>query len=137
MLEVSFKYDIDILTISEKIEDVSKHVKQSCGRNSFAIIKYIIEPTDSDNGIIFENKAKIEEKYKDNNKFKDDFDIYVQSVIEGINEAVSCLYKENGKLIKNVKITLLELLIHESDSWEMSYRFVGYLIIKKHFFINQ
>ncbi len=121
------------LTIHQKIENISKYIKQCSSRDSFAYIRYSIEPYNSDYPIIFENKAQIEDEFKGKQEFEEDFNLYVEAVMKGIEEAVNYIYEEHNKCVSDIKITLLELLMNPYDSNVISYKIAGCMVIKKTF----
>ena len=132
VIKVSYSNSDDLITIDHPIESVAKHVKQS-GGESFAIVKYIIEPFESIHPIVVVNKATIDPGYGRPDEINAKFQKYSEAVMVGIQLAAENFYNNYQRKIGKIKITLLELLTHPSDSKESAYKAVGIMIIRDNF----
>jgi len=132
VVEVSYSNSDDLLTIDQPIESVAKHVKLS-GGESFAIVKYIIEPFESIHPIVFVNEATLKQSYGISEEINTKFQKYCEAVMIGIQLSAENFYNKYQIKIGKIKITLLELLMHPSDSKESAYKAVGIMIIRDNF----
>jgi len=116
----------DLISVSEKIEGIAKYVRQS-GGNQFAMVKYLIEPFESEYPIIFVNEVEISDHLHAN------FLCFLNAVKDGIEDTVNFHYTEDNKKIGCIKISILELLTHDNDSRIISHKIAGSLIIRNNF----
>jgi elongation factor G len=107
-------------TITKKVEQEGKFIKQSGGRGQFGHVWIEIEPNEKGKGFVFENKivgGKIPREY-------------INPVAEGIEEAM-----KNGVLagypVEDVKVKLFDGSFHEVDSSEMAFKIAGSIAFKE------
>ena len=131
-INVSYSNSDDLVSINEPIVAVAKHVRQS-GGDSFARVKYMIEPYESNHHIVVENIATIEPRYNRSDEMNTKFQKFCEAVIYGIQSSADYFFKEHHKRIGRIKITLLELFMHPTDSNEFAYKIVGIKIIHNNF----
>ncbi len=106
-------------TITKKVEQEGKFIRQSGGRGQFGHVWIEVEPNDKGKGFIFENKIIGGTIPKE----------YINPVEEGIEEAM-----KNGVLagypVEDVKVTLFDGSFHEVDSSEMAFKIAGSIAFK-------
>ncbi len=106
-------------TITKKVEQEGKFIRQSGGRGQFGHVWIILEPNEKGKGFVFENKVVGGSVPKE----------YIKPVEEGIEEAT-----KNGVLagypVEDVKITLFDGSFHEVDSSEMAFKIAGSMAFK-------
>ena len=136
VIKVSYSNSDDLITINQPKESVAKYVSQ-CGGESFAVVKYLIEPFESNHPIVFVNEATIEPCYGNLDEMNANFQKYCEAVMSGIQLSAENFYIERQRKIGKIKITLLELLMHPSDSKESAYKAVGIIIIHDNFGLNK
>ena len=107
-------------TITKKVEQEGKFIRQSGGRGQFGHVWITIEPNEKGKGFIFENKiigGKIPKEY-------------INPVEEGVEEAM-----KNGVLagypVEDVKVTLFDGSFHEVDSSELAFKIAGSIAFKE------
>jgi elongation factor G len=107
-------------TITKKVEQEGKFVRQSGGHGQFGHVWIEIEPNEKGKGFVFENKVvggKIPKEY-------------INPVSEGIEEAM-----KNGVLagypVEDVKVKLFDGSYHEVDSSEMAFKIAGSIAFKE------
>ncbi len=106
-------------TITKKVEQEGKFIKQSGGRGQFGHVWIEVGPNEKGKGFVFENKiigGKIPKEY-------------INPVEEGIEEAM-----KNGVLagypVEDVKVSLFDGSFHEVDSSEMAFKIAGSIAFK-------
>lgn len=106
-------------TITKKVEQEGKFIRQSGGRGQFGHVWIEVEPNEKGKGFIFENKIIGGTIPKE----------YINPVEEGIEEAM-----KNGVLagypVEDVKVTLFDGSFHEVDSSEMAFKIAGSIAFK-------
>ncbi len=106
-------------TITKKVEQEGKFIRQSGGRGQFGHVWITIEPNEKGKGFIFENKVVGGVIPRE----------YINPVEEGIEEAM-----KNGVLagypVEDVKVTLFDGSFHEVDSSEMAFKIAGSIAFK-------
>jgi elongation factor G len=107
-------------TITKKVEQEGKFVRQSGGHGQFGHVWIEIEPNEKGKGFVFENKVvggKIPKEY-------------INPVAEGIEEAM-----KNGVLagypVEDIKVKLFDGSYHEVDSSEMAFKIAGSIAFKE------
>lgn len=107
-------------TISQRVEQEGKFVRQSGGRGQYGHVKIILEPLERGQGYVFENKIVGGVVPKE----------YVPAVDEGIQEAL-----QNGVIagypMIDVKATIFDGSYHEVDSSEMAFKIAGSMALKQ------
>jgi len=106
-------------TITRKVEQEGKFIRQSGGRGQFGHVWIIVEPNEKGKGFVFENKiigGSIPREY-------------ISPVEDGVEEAM-----KNGVLagypVEDVKVTLFDGSFHEVDSSEMAFKIAGSIAFK-------
>jgi len=106
-------------TITKKVEQEGKFIRQSGGRGQFGHVWIEVEPNEKGKGFIFENKIIGGTIPKE----------YINPVEEGIEEAM-----KNGVLagypVEDVKVKLFDGSFHEVDSSEMAFKIAGSIAFK-------
>jgi elongation factor G len=107
-------------TITKKVEQEGKFIRQSGGRGQFGHVWITVEPNEKGKGFIFENKivgGKIPREY-------------INPVEEGVEEAM-----RNGVLagypVEDVKVTLFDGSYHEVDSSELAFKIAGSIAFRE------
>jgi elongation factor G len=107
-------------TITKKVEQEGKFIRQSGGRGQFGHVWITMEPNEKGKGFIFENKIVGGAVPKE----------YIKPVEEGIEEAM-----KNGVLagypVEDVKVTLFDGSYHEVDSSEMAFKIAASIAFKE------
>lgn len=127
-LQREFKVDINTgkpqvaykETISQRVEQEAKFVRQSGGRGQYGHVKVILEPLERGEGYVFENKIVGGAIPKE----------YVPAVDEGVHEAM-----QNGIIagypMIDVKCTVFDGSYHDVDSSEMAFKIAGSMALKQ------
>ncbi|EJY56852.1 translation elongation factor G [Alicyclobacillus hesperidum URH17-3-68] len=106
-------------TITKRVDQEGKFVRQSGGRGQYGHVKVIFEPLERGQGFVFENKIVGGVIPKE----------YIPAVEEGIQEAM-----RNGVLagypLVDVKATLYDGSYHDVDSSEMAFKIAGSMALK-------
>jgi elongation factor G len=106
-------------TITQRVDQEGKFVRQSGGRGQYGHVKIILEPLERGQGYLFENKVVGGAIPKE----------YIAPVDEGIQEAL-----RNGVIagypMLDVKITLYDGSYHDVDSSEMAFKIAGSMAVK-------
>ncbi len=106
-------------TITKKVEQEGKFIRQSGGRGQFGHVWITVEPNEKGKGFIFENKVVGGVIPRE----------YINPVEQGIEEAM-----KNGVLagypVEDVKVTLFDGSFHEVDSSEMAFKIAGSIAFK-------
>lgn len=106
-------------TITQRVEQEGKFVRQSGGRGQYGHVKIILEPLERGQGYQFENKIVGGVVPKE----------YIAPVDEGIQEAL-----RNGVIagypMLDVKVTLFDGSYHDVDSSEMAFKIAGSMALK-------
>jgi len=106
-------------TISKKVEQEGKFVRQSGGRGQFGHVWITLEPGEKGKGFVFENKIVGGSVPKE----------YIKPVAEGIEEAM-----KNGVLagypVEDIKAVLFDGSFHDVDSSEMAFKIAGSMAFK-------
>lgn len=106
-------------TISKKVEQEGKFVRQSGGRGQFGHVWITLEPSEKGKGFVFENKIVGGSVPKE----------YIKPVAEGIEEAM-----KNGVLagypVEDIKAVLFDGSFHDVDSSEMAFKIAGSMAFK-------
>ncbi|GEO26726.1 elongation factor G [Alicyclobacillus acidoterrestris] len=106
-------------TITQRVDQEGKFVRQSGGRGQYGHVKVIFEPLERGQGFVFENKVVGGAIPKE----------YIPAVEEGIHEAM-----RNGVLagypLVDVKATLYDGSYHDVDSSEMAFKIAGSMALK-------
>jgi elongation factor G len=107
-------------TITKKVEQEGKFIRQSGGRGQFGHVWIEIEPNEKGKGYVFENAIKGGTIPRE----------YINPVSEGIQEAM-----KNGVLagypVEDVKVKLTDGSFHEVDSSEMAFKIAGSIAFKE------
>ncbi|OFW75518.1 MAG: translation elongation factor G [Alicyclobacillus sp. RIFOXYA1_FULL_53_8] len=107
-------------TITKRVEQEGKFVRQSGGRGQYGHVKIILEPLERGQGYVFENKTVGGSVPKE----------YVPAVDEGIQEAL-----RNGVIagypMIDVKAIIYDGSYHEVDSSEMAFKIAGSMALKQ------
>jgi elongation factor G len=107
-------------TITKRVEQEGKFVRQSGGRGQYGHVKIILEPLERGAGYVFENKIVGGAIPKE----------YIPAVDEGIQEAM-----QNGVVagypMLDVKVTLFDGSYHDVDSSEMAFKIAGSMALKQ------
>ncbi|WP_067621080.1 elongation factor G [Alicyclobacillus acidiphilus] len=106
-------------TITKRVDQEGKFVRQSGGRGQYGHVKVIFEPLERGQGFVFENKIVGGVIPKE----------YIPAVEEGIQEAM-----RNGVLagypLVDVKASLYDGSYHDVDSSEMAFKIAGSMALK-------
>jgi len=106
-------------TITKKVEQEGKFIRQSGGRGQFGHVWITIEPNEKGKGFVFENKIVGGSIPRE----------YIKPVEEGIEEAM-----KNGVLagypVEDIKATLFDGSFHDVDSSEMAFKIAGSMAFK-------
>ncbi|MDQ0190401.1 elongation factor G [Alicyclobacillus cycloheptanicus] len=106
-------------TITQRVEQEGKFVRQSGGRGQYGHVKIILEPLERGAGYVFENKIVGGVVPKE----------YIPAVDEGIQEAL-----QNGVVagypMIDVKATIIDGSYHDVDSSEMAFKIAGSMALK-------
>lgn len=106
-------------SITKRVEQEGKFVRQSGGRGQYGHVKIILEPLERGQGYVFENKIVGGVIPKE----------YIPAVDEGIQEAL-----RNGVIagypMLDVKATLFDGSYHDVDSSEMAFKIAGSMALK-------
>ncbi|MEA3346143.1 MAG: elongation factor G [Chloroflexota bacterium] len=101
-------------TITRKARAEGRFIRQSGGRGQYGHVWLEVEPTDSGEGFVFEDKIHRGDIPKE----------FIPAVQEGVEEAM-----EDGVLagypLVDIKATLVDGSYHEVDSSEMAFRIAG------------
>lgn len=107
-------------TITKKVEQEGKFIRQSGGRGQFGHVWIEVEPNEKGKGYIFENAVVGGVIPKE----------YINPVSEGIQEAM-----KNGVLagypVEDVKVKLFDGSYHDVDSSEMAFKIAGSIAFKE------
>ncbi len=107
-------------TVSKKIEQRTRFIRQTGGRGQFADVTIMLEPLPPGGGFQFENEIKGGAIPKE----------YIPSVEKGIIEAM-----ENGIMagypVVDIKVELIDGQFHEVDSSEMAFKIAGSMAFKE------
>lgn len=107
-------------TITKKVEQEGKFIRQSGGRGQFGHVWIEVEPNEKGKGFIFENAVVGGVIPRE----------YINPVSEGIQEAM-----KNGVLagypVEDVKVKLFDGSYHEVDSSEMAFKIAGSIAFKE------
>ncbi|MCL6517978.1 elongation factor G [Alicyclobacillus sp.] len=107
-------------TITQRVEQEGKFIRQSGGRGQYGHVKIILEPLERGAGYQFENKIVGGVVPKE----------YVPAVDEGIREALLSGVIAGYPMI-DVKATLFDGSYHEVDSSEMAFKIAGSMALKQ------
>jgi len=106
-------------TITKKVEQEGKFIRQSGGRGQFGHVWITVEPNEKGKGFVFENKIVGGSIPRE----------YIKPVEEGIEEAM-----KNGVLagypVEDIKATLIDGSFHDVDSSEMAFKIAGSMAFK-------
>ncbi len=107
-------------TITKKVEQEGKFIRQSGGRGQFGHVWIEIEPNEKGKGYIFENAIVGGTIPRE----------YINPVSQGIQEAM-----KNGVLagypVEDVKVKLFDGSFHDVDSSEMAFKIAGSIAFKE------
>jgi elongation factor G len=107
-------------TVTRKIEQRTRFVRQTGGRGQFADVTITLEPLPPGGGFVFENEISGGAIPRE----------YIPSVEKGIIEAM-----ENGIMagypVVDVKVELIDGQFHEVDSSEMAFKIAGSMAFKE------
>lgn len=106
-------------TITKKVDVEGKHKKQTGGQGQFGVVNIIMEPHQSEEGFVFENKIV-------GGAIPKEFHNAVEYGIKAQLET-GCIAKFP---VTDVKVTLYDGKYHEVDSSEMAFRAAGALAIR-------
>ncbi|MCL6600742.1 MAG: elongation factor G [Alicyclobacillus macrosporangiidus] len=107
-------------TITQRVEQEGKFIRQSGGRGQYGHVKIILEPLERGAGYQFENKIVGGVVPKE----------YIPAVDEGIREAMLSGVLAGYPMI-DVKATLFDGSYHEVDSSEMAFKIAGSMALKQ------
>jgi len=115
MVQVAYKE-----TVTRKVEQRTRFIRQTGGRGQFADVTITLEPLPPGGGFSFENEIRGGAIPKE----------YIPSVEKGIVEAM-----ENGIMagypVVDVKVELIDGQFHEVDSSEMAFKIAGSMAFKE------
>ncbi len=107
-------------TVTRKIEQRTRFIRQTGGRGQFADVTIMLEPLPPGGGFQFENEIRGGAIPKE----------YIPSVEKGIIEAM-----ENGIMagypVVDIKVELIDGQFHEVDSSEMAFKIAGSMAFKE------
>ena len=107
-------------TVTRKIEQRTRFIRQTGGRGQFADVTIMLEPLPPGTGFQFENEIKGGAIPRE----------YIPSVEKGIIEAM-----ENGIMagypVVDIKVELIDGQFHEVDSSEMAFKIAGSMAFKE------
>ncbi|MFB5192198.1 elongation factor G [Alicyclobacillus fastidiosus] len=106
-------------TITKRVDQEGKFVRQSGGRGQYGHVKVIFEPLERGEGFVFENKVVGGAIPKE----------YIPAVEEGIHEALRSGVIAGYPLV-DVKATLYDGSYHDVDSSEMAFKIAGSMALK-------
>jgi elongation factor G len=106
-------------TITKRVEQEGKFVRQSGGRGQYGHVKIILEPLERGQGYVFENKVVGGAIPKE----------YIPAVDEGIEEALRGGVIAGYPML-DVKATLYDGSYHDVDSSEMAFKIAGSMALK-------
>lgn len=101
-------------TVTKKVEVNVKHVKQTGGHGQYAHVIIALEPLESGEGFVFEDKTVGGSVPKQ----------YIPAVEDGVKEAMLS-GPLKGYPVVDCKVTLLDGSYHEVDSSEMAFKMAG------------
>jgi elongation factor G len=107
-------------SITKRVEQEAKFVRQSGGRGQYGHVKIILEPLERGGGYVFENKVVGGAIPKE----------YIPAVDEGIKEALQSGIQA-GYPVLDVKATLFDGSYHDVDSSEMAFKIAGSMAFKQ------
>jgi elongation factor G len=107
-------------TITKRVEQEGKFVRQSGGRGQYGHVKIILEPLERGAGYVFENKIVGGAIPKE----------YIPAVDEGIQEAMQTGVVAGYPML-DVKVTLFDGSYHDVDSSEMAFKIAGSMALKQ------
>lgn len=107
-------------SITQRVEQEAKFVRQSGGRGQYGHVKIILEPLERGSGYVFENKVVGGAIPKE----------YIPAVDEGIEEALQSGIQA-GYPVLDVKATLFDGSYHDVDSSEMAFKIAGSMAFKQ------
>ncbi|MFD1673154.1 elongation factor G [Alicyclobacillus fodiniaquatilis] len=106
-------------TITKRVDQEGKFVRQSGGRGQYGHVKVIFEPLERGEGFVFENKVVGGAIPRE----------YIPAVEDGIHEAM-----RNGVIagypLVDVKASLYDGSYHDVDSSEMAFKIAGSMALK-------
>jgi elongation factor G len=107
-------------TITRRVEQRTRFVRQTGGRGQFADVTIVLEPSGAGKGFDFDNAIRGGSIPRE----------YIPSVERGILEAM-----ENGVIagypVVDVKVSLIDGQFHEVDSSEMAFKIAGSMAFKE------
>ncbi|GMA64065.1 elongation factor G [Alicyclobacillus fastidiosus] len=106
-------------TITKRVDQEGKFVRQSGGRGQYGHVKVIFEPLERGEGFVFENKVVGGAIPKE----------YIPAVEEGIHEALRSGVIAGYPLV-DVKASLYDGSYHDVDSSEMAFKIAGSMALK-------
>ena len=106
-------------TITQRVDQEGKFVRQSGGRGQYGHVKIILEPLERGQGYVFENKVVGGAIPKE----------YIPAVDEGIQEALRGGVIAGYPML-DVKATLYDGSYHDVDSSEMAFKIAGSMALK-------
>lgn len=106
-------------TITKRVDQEGKFVRQSGGRGQYGHVKVIFEPLERGQGFLFENKIVGGSIPKE----------YIPAVEEGIHEAMRSGVLAGYPLV-DIKATLYDGSYHDVDSSEMAFKIAGSMALK-------
>ncbi|QSO47985.1 elongation factor G [Alicyclobacillus mengziensis] len=107
-------------SVTQRVEQEAKFVRQSGGRGQYGHVKIILEPLERGSGYVFENKVVGGAIPKE----------YIPAVDEGIKEALQSGIQA-GYPVLDVKATLFDGSYHDVDSSEMAFKIAGSMAFKQ------
>ncbi|MBX5435861.1 MAG: elongation factor G [Alicyclobacillaceae bacterium] len=106
-------------TITQRVDQEGRFVRQSGGRGQYGHVKIILEPLERGQGYVFENKIVGGAIPKE----------YIPAVDEGIQEAMQTGVLAGYPMV-DVKVTLYDGSYHDVDSSEMAFKIAGSMALK-------
>lgn len=106
-------------TITKRVDQEGKFVRQSGGRGQYGHVKVIFEPLERGQGFVFENKVVGGVIPRE----------YIPAVEEGIHEAMRGGVLAGYPLV-DVKASLYDGSYHDVDSSEMAFKIAGSMALK-------
>lgn len=108
------KENASIISVVECVKKQARYVRQSGPPGRFAIIEFVIEPYED--GIVFENEARLQEDLRDNIEWELAFPMIICSIYDSLKRFIHHKYNDSNLEIGNFKFILKRIDIHKYDS---------------------
>lgn len=123
MLILNTNYNTSITpawVFRESVCKEAKYENYNTSRGHFAYFELKFEYYESENPIVFENQAMLQNEYIGNEKIEKAFEVFKNRIVSTLEDAFNDIYAKGYPVI-NLKITLSNLLIDDRNSIESSY----------------